>query len=117
MFMSCMALRPSANNWRRRDSKLLQSKSLNSTEAQQNPNTSTTITCTPGHWEMKRVKQDFQIPANSQHMSYTPEQKKCAVYVPTEEIPLDLKLVCNAWGKLPKLVRKKIVGIILDTQE
>jgi len=64
-----------------------------------------------------KVEREFQIPTDPQHFPNTSEQKKCAVYVPTDDLPLDLQLVSNAWGELPKATRTKIVELVLEILE
>jgi hypothetical protein len=61
-----------------------------------------------------KVEREFKISTKPEHLYDTPEQKKCAVYVPIDEIPLDLQLVCNAWGNLPKSIRNEIAQLVLE---
>ena len=61
-----------------------------------------------------KVEREFKISTKPEHLSDTPERKKCAVYVPFDEIPLDLQLVYNAWRNLSKDTRTKIVQLVLE---
>ncbi len=103
--------------WRRRDSKLLQCNSLHSPETQQNSNTSSTIPCIPRYWEGRDTPWQRLSSIETTQFSDSSEQKKCAVYVPTPEVPLDLQLVFNAWENLPKETRTKIVRLVLEALE
>ena len=103
--------------WRRRDSKPLCCNVLHDTEQLQNTNTNITIPCNIRHLQQEGISQTNKTLTLSEHKYDSSLQTKCAVYVPKDEYPLDLQLVCNAWRGLPKDMRIKIVQLVLEVLE
>ncbi|MBN2230717.1 MAG: hypothetical protein JW779_14100 [Candidatus Thorarchaeota archaeon] len=90
---------------------------LQSTDTQQDPYTSSTNPCNPRHWVKRNTPWEIVPSTETTQFSDSSEQKECAVYVPIGEIPLDLQLVFNAWGNLPKTTRSKIISLVLEVMD
>jgi hypothetical protein len=85
---------------RRRDSKLLPSIILHSTEARQNYDNSSTDQCKTERFQESAISQEETPNAYVEHFSYTSMQDLRVHSVHLQEMPLDLQLVIKAWEEL-----------------
>ncbi len=98
--------------WRRRDSKLLQCYMLQHTEALHNHNKTSTIPCKTRHLQREEIPQKNKTLTLPEHKKDSSLHLKCAVCVHFENVPLDLKLVIDAWSELPGAIRNAIMAMI-----
>ncbi len=95
--------------------KPLDSNNLHNAELLQNTNTNATIPCKTKQLRQQEFSPEIKTFTLSEHKPDTSLQKKCAVCVHIENVPLDLKLIMNAWLDLPKELRLQIAKVVLET--
>ncbi len=100
--------------WRRRDSNPLGDNNLHNAELLQNTYTNATIPCETKQLRQQEFSPEIKTLTLSEHKTDTSLQKKCAVCVHIENVPLDLKLIMNAWPDLPKELRLQIAKVVLE---
>jgi len=80
-----------------------------------NYNKNVTIPYNIGHLEKKEHSQKNKNHTLVEQENNSSLHKKCAVCVHIENIPVDLKLIMDAWPKLPKELRLQIAKAVLET--
>lgn len=78
----------------------------------QNQNRNSTIPCTSKHLQREEISQKNKTLTLPEHKNDSSLHLKRAVCVHFENVPLDLKLVIDAWSELPGAIRNAIMAMI-----